>query len=196
MGGFLSSIFTGSNPDLHSSIQHAGDLSTYGTNTGEKYQGAAGDYYTKLLSGDPATIGQAIAPETKALQDQGEQQKKTMAEFSNRSGGNTGAANYIDTSNRGDIATIISQLISGAAGNLANLGTNNLNLGERSNMDQGQLAQMEYENKRNSLLSNLIGGGIGAVSNLMSGGITSLPKLFSGAGHVASAGSTSGAGWI
>ena len=54
MGGFLSSIFTGSSPTLNGDIGNAGNIMGFGTARGEGDIGAASDFYRTLLGGNSA----------------------------------------------------------------------------------------------------------------------------------------------
>ena len=122
MGDFLSSLFTGNNPTLHSATGKLGDLGSFSSNTGRNATNTAQNYYSNLLSGDPSKISAAIAPEIAANSQQAQQQKQTIGEFGGRSGGNTATANNIDTNSRGNIIDLIGKLLGGAAGLQASAG--------------------------------------------------------------------------
>ena len=86
MGGFLSAIFGGQNKTLNKDINQFGQDAGVATTLGTGDATAASKEYQDILSGDPTKEAAAIAPETKAAQDQAAQAKKTTAEFSNRGG--------------------------------------------------------------------------------------------------------------
>ena len=157
MGGFLSSIFTGSSPTLNGDIGNAGNIMGFGTARGEGDIGAASDFYRTLLGGNSAAEAKLLAPQIKTMQDQAQQKIDTANQFGDRSGG-TNAGNQMTLDNaRGNIDNMISQLTGGAAGGLANLGTSTLGLGLRANEIQSQEAQQKLENERNSIFGKGIG---------------------------------------
>ena len=162
MGAFLSALFGGSNPTLSSGIQHFGDLGQFSSNLGMNDTNAASKYYNQLLSGSPEQISQALAPEISANQQQADQQRNTMAQFGNRSGGNTAASAALDSGSRANIINLIGSLMGGAAGNLGNLGTTNLGLGQQAYGEQANLSQQQLQNQQNSIFGQLFGGLAGA----------------------------------
>lgn len=89
----------------------------------------AQDFWSAILSGDPTKINQVLGPEVSSINKQGQQQKKTLAEFGNRSGGTNAEAQTIDDNTRAAIRTMISNLTSGAASNLASTGSGLLSTG-------------------------------------------------------------------
>lgn len=125
MGGLVSGIFDlfSGNPTQKEQDQ-LGDLSGYETGTGKSATTAANDYYSGILSGDPAQIAKTLAPEIKAGQDMGQQKKDTLSEFGNRGGGTNSAASAIDAGTRGNIIDLIGGAQAGAAAGEAGLGTN------------------------------------------------------------------------
>lgn len=179
MGDFLSTLFGGSNPTLSKGIDQLGSLAGYSANLGQNDTNLASQYYAALLSGDPSKISQALAPEISANQDQAEQQKRNIAEFGNRSGGNTAAANAIDTHSRGNIIDLIGQLMGGAAGNLGNLGTTNLGMATNDINSQAGLSQAQMANRNNSIFGGLLGGLGGNLGQIFSGTLGKIPGLSS-----------------
>ena len=163
MGGFLSGIFTGSNPGLHKAQENLGSLAGYSSNTGEQGTNAAMDYNLGLLSGDPTKVAQTLAPEIKTLGEQAQQNKNTVAQFGNRGGGMNSVMASLDDATRAKLIDLMGRLRQGAAQNLGQLGTANLGMGLEGNMDAAKVAQMEHENQNNSLLSGVLSGlgGIG-----------------------------------
>ena len=79
MGGFLSSIFGGSNPTLNKNIPGFQQEAGFGTGVGNADVTAASKWYSDLLSGDPTKEAEAIAPETSALQTQSQEAKNQRA---------------------------------------------------------------------------------------------------------------------
>ena len=170
MGGFLSGIFTGSNPGLHKAQENLGSLAGYSSNTGETGTNAAMDYNLGLLSGDPTKVAQTLAPEIKTLGEQAQQNKNTVAQFGNRGGGMNSVMAGLDDATRAKLISLIGSLRQGAAQNLGQLGTANLQLGQSGNMDAAKIAQQELENQQGSLLSGILNKGI-------SGGLGLVPGL-------------------
>lgn len=83
----------------------------------------ASKYYSDILSGDPTKVAAAVAPETKALVGQAEQQKKQIANFGNRTGGTNAITQNIDASTRGTIGDAILKARGSAAGGLERTGS-------------------------------------------------------------------------
>src|SRR5579859_7432577 len=135
MGGFLSSIFTGSNPGLSNAQKGLGSLAGYSSNVGEQGTNAAMDYNKGILSGDPTQIAQTLAPEIKTLGENAQQNKNTVAQFGNRGGGMNSVMAGLDDATRSKLISLMGGLRQGAAGNLQTMGQNNLVLGQQGNMD-------------------------------------------------------------
>ena len=112
---FWSGFLGGSNPTLNAGIKQAGQVAGYGTTKGEGLTTAAGDFFTGLLSGNPAQTAKLLAPQIKAQQDQAQQMKNTSAQFANRSGGTNARNQSIDDATRGKISSMISDLTGKAA---------------------------------------------------------------------------------
>jgi hypothetical protein len=157
MGGFLSSIFTGSNPGLSNAQKSLGSLAGYSSNVGEQGTNAAMDYNKGILSGDPTKVAMTLAPEIKTLGEQGQQNKNTVAQFGNRGGGMNAVMAGLDDATRAKLISLMGGLRQGAAGQLGQLGTTNLQLGQQGNMDAAKLAQQEHENMMNSIFGKGVG---------------------------------------
>lgn len=162
MGSFLSSIFGGQNKTLNNTINTAGDISQFGTNTGQGAITDANQYYSNILSGDPSKIAESIAPEIQAGQQQTQQAKQGMAQFGTRSGGTAAASAGADAANRGNIISLIGKLQSGAAAGEAGIGENQTAQGLAANGQQAQLSQEQLQNYMNSILGKGISGLISA----------------------------------
>ncbi len=80
----------------------------------------------------------------------------------------------LDDATRSKLISLMGQLRQGAAGQLGQLGTANLQLGQQGNMDAAQLAQQEHENQMNSIFGQGISSGIGGIEKWGLGG---LPKI-------------------
>jgi hypothetical protein len=162
MGSFLSSIFGGSNPTLNGDIGNAGNIMNFGTSVGEGDTRNASDFFNTLLAGDPAKTSKLLSPEIKDITDQGQQAKKTMAQFGTRSGGTTSAASTIDDKTRGSIDDMIAKLTFGAASGDASLGTSLLNTGLSANQLQDEESQQKLQNMINSILGQGVSGAVGS----------------------------------
>lgn len=161
MGSFLGSILGGQNKTLNGAIGTAGDISQFGTSTGQGAITDANQYYSNILSGDPSKIAESIAPEIQAGQQQTQQAKQGMAQFGTRSGGTAAASAGADAANRGNIISLIGKLQSGAAAGEAGIGENQTAQGLQANGQQAQLSQEQLQNYMNSVL----GSGIGDLAN-------------------------------
>lgn len=160
MGSFLSGIFAGSNPTLEGDTNNAGNVMNFGTSVGEGDITNASGFYNDLLAGDPAKTAQLLAPQIGNITGQGQQQKDTIAQFGNRSGGNNSKAQTIDDSTRANIDDMVSQLTGKAAGDIGSLGTSTLGIGLNANQVQDQESQQKLENEQQSLLGGLITRGV------------------------------------
>lgn len=161
MGAFLSGIFGGSNPTLNQTKNTAGDISKFGTTTGQGAITDANKYYSDILSGDPSKIAESIAPEIKAGADQTQQEKQSLAQFGTRSGGTAAASAGADAANRSNIISLIGRLQQGAASGETGIGENQSGLGLVANGQQAQLSQQQLQNYINSI----IGSGVGDLAN-------------------------------
>ena len=161
MGGFLSSIFTGSNPGLSTAQKGLGSLAGYSSGVGEQGTNAAMNYNQGILSGDPTQVAQTLAPEIKTLGEQAQQNKNTVSQFGNRGGGMNSVMAGVDDATRAKLISLMGGLRQGAAQQLGQLGTQNLQLGQQGNMDAAKLAQQQHENMMNSIF----GKGIADLGN-------------------------------
>lgn len=169
MGSFVSGLFTGSNPTLEGDQNQAGGIAGFGTATGEGDIGAASDFDKTLLAGNPAETAKLLAPQIKNITGQAQQQKKTLSQFGNRSGGNNSEAQTIDDKTRGSIDDMVSQLTGKAAGDLGNLGTQTLGLGLNANEIQAKDSQQALQNEQDSIFGGLATRGVNDVAGLIPG---------------------------
>ena len=172
MGGFLGSIFGGQNKTLDSAIPQFGSISQYGINTGEGDINQANGFWSSILSGDPTKIGQVLGPQIQAIQQQGQQQKQTLSQFGNRSGGTNAKARTIGDTSRSEVNNMISNLTGSAASNLGSLGTSLFGQGTAALGDQVSAAQQQMKNWQDSILGSSISMGIGGLEGF---GIGKLP---------------------
>lgn len=86
-------------------------------------------FWSDILSGDPSKISQVLGPEISAINKQGQQQKKTTAEFGNRGGGTNASMQMIDDNTKAAVRGMVSNLVSGSASSLASTGQGLLSTG-------------------------------------------------------------------
>ena len=163
MGGFLSGIFGGSNSTINSAIPQFGSISQFGINQGEGDINQAQGFWSSILSGDPTKIGQVLSPQIQNIQEQGQQQKQTLSQFGNRSGGTNAKAQTIGDTSRSEINNMISNLTGSAASNLGSLGTNLFGQGTAALGDQVSASQMQLQNWQNSIFGSGLSMGIGGL---------------------------------
>jgi len=171
MGSFLNGIFTGNSSTLDNNINNAGNIEGFGTAVGEGDITNASDFNNTLLAGNPAETAKLLAPQISDITGQGQQQKKTLAQFGNRSGGNNSEASTIDDKTRGNIDNMISRLTGQAAAGDASLGTSTLGLGLNANEVQNQEAQQKLQNEKNSILGQGITGAVALGEDALGGGL-------------------------
>jgi hypothetical protein len=159
-GDWLSSIFTGKNKTLDSNINQFGQDAGVATTLGTGDATAASKEYQDILSGDPTKEAAAIAPETKAAQDQAAQAKKTTAEFGTRGGGTGGTLAGIDEATRSNLISLLGGLKTTAASGAASLGTAEQGLSLSDKQAQDAAAQQKLENEMNSILGNATSGAV------------------------------------
>jgi hypothetical protein len=159
---FWSSLFGGSSPTLTSAIGQAGKTSAFTSNLGQNLTGQAGNYYSSLLSGDPKATAKLLAPQIGTLTKQGQQAKKTMAEFSDRSGGMASKGQTVDDTTRASISDMINTLTGNAAGAAATMGGNLIDTGLKSLGMQVDMSQQQMQNWEQSILGKGITSGIAA----------------------------------
>lgn len=110
--GDLQSVFDWANPFGQKTAQS-------GVNDLNK----AGDFYSSILGGDRAKIGQVLAPEISNIQGQVSQHSKTLSEFGNRSGGTNAGIQAGETAGSTQIQQLIDSLLPGAASGLTQVGS-------------------------------------------------------------------------
>lgn len=160
--GFFSSLFGGSNSTLNSAIGQSGQVASYGTSKGEGLTTGAGNFFSDLMSGDPAKTAKLLAPQIETMQKQGQQQKNTMAQFGNRSGGTNAKAQTIDDTTRSNVNNMISTLTGQGASGAASLGTSLLSTGMQALNNQVDFSQQQMANWNDSIFGKGITSGAAA----------------------------------
>lgn len=169
---FFGSLFGGQNNTLKQNIGNVGSIAGFATGQGQGDTTAASKFWQSILSGDSAKIGQALAPEVSANQQQGQQSKNQLAQFGTRSGGTASAGAGIDAAGRSNMINLIGGLQGKAAGSLGSMGGNLLQTGLQGYGEQTDMSQMQMQNYMDSILGSGISGGIGAAEGF------GLGKLF------------------
>jgi hypothetical protein len=160
--GFWGSLFGGSNPTLSSGIKQAGDTSTWATGKGKELTNQGANWLTGILSGDTAKTAKLLAPQIKGIQDRAQQQKSTMAQFGNRSGGTNARSQTIDDTSRAGINQMISTLTGNAMSGALQAGQSLVDTGMQALNQQVQFSQDQMENWANSILGKGITSAISA----------------------------------
>src|SRR5258708_2746782 len=120
-----------------------GGLSKAGGNligAGSSDTGKASKYYSAILSGNPAAVMQAAAPEINTIGKTADAQKKDIANFGNRTGGTNQTSQAISTTNRGQVADVISGKRDSAAGAEAGIGAGETGAGIGATEGAGSIA--------------------------------------------------------
>lgn len=150
--GFWASLFGGQNQTLNNAIPATSGIANWATNAGESNVGAGTNWMQSILSGDQAKIAQALSPAISAQQNQVSQAKNQIAQFGNRSGGTSSAAQSADAAARGNIINLIGSLQSGTAANITSVGSNLLDTGLNAFNASAGLSQQRIQNWQDSIL--------------------------------------------
>lgn len=139
-----------------------GSIAGFSSNLGQQNTSAGSGFFNSILSGDSAQIAKTLAPEISQMQQGGQQQKASTAQFGNRSGGNNAKTQGIDSGNRASLTNLIGGLQSGAASNLLSSGQNLLGTSLGALNQQAQMSQQQMENWNNSIFGKGITSAIGS----------------------------------
>ena len=180
MGGLVGGIFDLAMGDP-TAVENKAYKDLYGFENplGEKSITQGLDWNSDILSGDPAKIAEALAPEIKAGQQQVQQQAQQGAMFGNRGGGTNAATQAAQSEERGNIINLIGGLQRGAASELTGAGENLLNMGS-SNV--GNAANLDLANRQRQV-GDVAGIAKDAASIAM-GGFGGAAGMAGGAGDV------------
>lgn len=146
----------------------------------------SGAFMSAILSGDPARIGQVLGPQINAIKQQGQQQKQTLGQFGNRSGGTNAEAQTIGDTTRTQINDMISSLTGSAVSGLNNTGlalTSNAQSGFGTAFNQANQLQAQRAAKWNGIIGGIAGvaGGIlGAIPGNPGGFADNASNIFAG----------------
>lgn len=110
-------------------FQDIAGIGNFGTSQGEGDIGLASNFWKSILSGDPSQISKVLGPQISGINKRGQEEKKTLGEFGNRSGGTNAKAQSIDDTTRSSVDSLISSLTGTAASSLGSMGQNLLSTG-------------------------------------------------------------------
>lgn len=154
-----------------------GALANFSTSLGEKNLGEASNFWSSILSGDPSKISQVLGPEISAINQQGQQKKKTAAEFGNRGGGTNAGIQMTDDATRSSVDSLFADLTKSAAGELGSLGSGLLSAGlsgHEAAFDASKVIHDQNAAKWNDLFKSIaqvassFGGPIGDIGTALS----------------------------
>jgi hypothetical protein len=127
--------------DLDSVISQLSQTGKTTTSAGATDTGAASKYFSDIVSGDPAKVMAAAAPEVNAIKGQATQQKKQIANLGgNRTGGTNAVSQDVSTNARGQIADVIAKQRTGAAGEIGKIGAGETSAGIGATSNAGTTA--------------------------------------------------------
>lgn len=136
-GGGGGGDLSGSLAQLNKSAAASTDLSkSLNTNAQDLFKSVL-PYLRDIMSGNQQSVLQATMPERRKVMDQYDAARKSIAEFSPRSGGTASAMNEMRGNEASDLAGIAGQARQNALGTSASLGSNMQQLGLNA---QGQAA--------------------------------------------------------
>lgn len=157
---FWGSLFGGQNPTLNSTISNTGTIAGNASTIGQQNTSAGSGFFNSILSGDPTKTAQALAPAISAGQEGEQQQKNQIAQFGNRSGGNTAKVASLDSANRGNIINAVGGMQSGAAGTLLSSGQSLLNTALGAYGQQADMSETQMKNWASSILGSATTGAV------------------------------------
>lgn len=150
--------------------------SGFATNLGESALSKSSSFFSDIISGDPSKTMSALAPQISGAKGRAQQGKKSLAEFSGRSGGTNSAAAGIDDSTRSSITSLIGSLTGSSASALASIGSSSLSSGmsgQKAGFDEATTMADQSKEKWNDIFNSVSG---------VVGGIAGLPGVSAGAG--------------
>lgn len=175
---FWGSLFGGSNPTLNSDISKTGQISDFSSSLGQKNTSTGSNFFNSLVSGDATKISQTLAPQISAAKTSLQQNQKTSAQNSDRSGGKAASNNAAQDKVHSDITNMVGSLTGGAASTLLSSGSGLLGTALGGYNEQADMSQKQMENWANSILGKGITGavqgaealGMGAAGGALPGG--------------------------
>jgi hypothetical protein len=158
---WLSTLFNGNSTvnNASSSLLNTGASTT---GAGMADTSAASSFFNSILSGNM----KSLAPQVGAITKQGQQQKQTLSQFGNRSGGTNAQAQSIGDTTTANINSLFQGASTSAANSLGSLGTNLLGIGTNAT-DAGASLSLQNKSLFSQLLSQFANGagkGVGAAA--------------------------------
>ena len=155
---FLSSLFGGSNPTLNQQMGTLGTIAGTATSAGQADISSASNLWNQILAGDTSKI---LAPQTSAIQKQGQQKLQALSQFGTRSGGTAAEAATTGDTTKANINDLIASLTGSAASSLGSMGQNLLNTGLGAYGQQAGVSQQQMKNWQDSIFGGALTGGVG-----------------------------------
>lgn len=145
-------------------LRGATSAAKFGIGEGEGDIKLADNFWKSILSGDPSKIASVLGPQTSAINKEGQQEKKTLSEFGNRSGGTNARAQGIDDKTRSSYQDMVSSLTGGAASALGSSGSSLFGQGVGANAEafsEANVVQGQHSKQLNDIFKSIadIAGG-------------------------------------
>lgn len=161
-------------------------VENFGISAGEKATGKSLDFWSAILSGDPMAISKVMGPTFSAINQQGQQQKKTASEFGTRSGGTAALMNAVDDRTLSSIRGLLANLTGTAAGQLGSMGESLIGAGTTAGgyaMSEADRMQQENAAKWNDIFNSIASiagtaGGFGKAGGLFNKILTGVGGVF------------------
>jgi hypothetical protein len=152
-----------------------GQVGDFATGLGESNISKGSQFFSDIVSGDPSKIAKSLGPEISSVQTGIQQQKKTSAEFGNRSGGTNAANQNAVDKGRGTITNMIASLLGSSASSLLSSGSTLLGQGTAAYGNQVDASQLQMQNWSNSILGMGLSQGAGFAEGFGLGKVPGAP---------------------
>lgn len=149
---FWGSLFGGSNPTLNSDIGKTGQIADFSSSLGQKNTTSGSNFFNSLVSGDSSKIAQTLAPQISAAKTSLQQNQKTSAQNSDRSGGKAASNNAAQDKVHSNITNLTGSLTGNAASTLLSSGQGLLGSALGAYGQQADMSQEQMKNWANSIL--------------------------------------------
>lgn len=155
-------------------------------------------FINAIISGDPTKIGQFLGPQERAIQEQGQQQKQTNAQFNNRSGGTNAQNQTLGDQTTQAINDMISRLTGTAVTGLSKSGETLLGLGMKGfqgSFNDAATMQTQRGNQWNDIFNSTAAVAAAPFTGGASLGMGTFSMPGAGGGHPSGGGTASGWGF-
>jgi hypothetical protein len=169
MSGWWGSLFSGSDSNLSSAMGNTNNLASATSSQGLQNTSAGSNFNLSILSGDKSKIGQALAPEISAGQDQAQQSKKSTSEFGNRGGGTNASNQNVDAATRGNMTKLVGGLQSGSANSLLSSGSSLLSTSLGADQQSAEMSAQQMKQWSDSIGGLALTSGIGGQAGFLGG---------------------------